>query len=80
MKRIYCYRIFYRICCPNPAKSSVVAQAYNLCYSGGRDKEDPGSRPARAKKFVTPASQQIKTGCGGTCLSSQLCGTNNRRI
>jgi hypothetical protein len=28
----------------------LVAHDYNLCYSGGRDQEDRGLRPAQAKR------------------------------
>jgi hypothetical protein len=28
----------------------MVAHAYNLIYSGSRDQEDHGSKPAQAKK------------------------------
>jgi hypothetical protein len=31
-----------------------VAHAYNLSYSGGRDQEDQGSKPAGANSSVRP--------------------------
>jgi hypothetical protein len=34
-----------------------VAQTYNPSYSGGRDQEDPGSKPARAKSLQDPTSK-----------------------
>jgi hypothetical protein len=40
---------------------SVVAHCYNPSYSGGRDQEDQGSKPAQAKKFMRPSSNISNT-------------------
>jgi hypothetical protein len=55
------------------AYSGAVAYACNPSYLGSRDGEDQGSRPAVGKMFTRPPSQPM-AGCGGTYLSSQLCG------
>jgi hypothetical protein len=45
----------YLIILPIQRKSRVlVAHAYNLSYSGGRDQRDHGSKIAWAKQFARP--------------------------
>jgi hypothetical protein len=41
---------------------------------GGGDQEVCGLRPVWTKNVHETPSQSIKTGCGGSCLSSQLWG------
>jgi hypothetical protein len=43
------------------------APTYNPSYSGGRDQEDVGSRPAQTK-YVCESSSQLMAGCGDACL------------
>jgi hypothetical protein len=38
-----------------------VAHSYNLSYSGGRDKEDHGSKPALGKYLVRPYLEKTIT-------------------
>jgi hypothetical protein len=43
-----------------------MAHTCNPVYSGGRDQEDPGLKPARGKKFMRPylKNTQHKKACG----------------
>jgi hypothetical protein len=50
----------------------MVAQAYNPSYLGGRDQEDHGLKPARARKKKKVRKIPLKAGHGGRYLSSQL--------
>jgi hypothetical protein len=42
----------------------TVADAYNLSYSGGRDPEDHGSRPAQTKSLCNPIPTNKAGHCG----------------
>jgi hypothetical protein len=41
-----------RFCVKKQSSLVLVANAYNLRYSGSRDQEDHGSKPAKAKKTL----------------------------
>jgi hypothetical protein len=56
----------------------AVAQAYNPSYSGDRDQEHLGSRPAWATKVHETPSQPM-AGCSGICYSSSM-GSITRKI
>jgi hypothetical protein len=55
-----CKAIHYSTVCNNKEwkdSPALMAHAYNPSYSGGRDQEDCGSKPAWANKLWDPISK-----------------------
>jgi hypothetical protein len=59
---------------------STVTHAHNPSYTGGRDQEDCGLRPAWAKIFTRPPSQPMARHDGIYMSSQATWGNTNNKI